>query len=88
MKKKNLSYYSGGSLTVEAALLMPLILLVLFLVLTFSIQTHRRVLSTAASYEALYSPNAQDPTDVEDDTPDPVTYIRTYRLFRTTKKEE
>ena len=52
---KPCSHLSKGSFTVEAACLMPLILLIIFGVLTFFFHVHNRAWLTAAAYESAVS---------------------------------
>lgn len=51
--------YNSGSLSVEAVFLSPLILTVLFLILSFCFLTHQRIWFTAAAYEAALTPSGE-----------------------------
>lgn len=53
-------YCSHGSLSVEAVFLIPLILLSLFLILSFALYVHQRIWFTAAAYEAVLTEGSEE----------------------------
>lgn len=61
-KISRVSIHSKGSFTVEAALLMPLILLVIFTSVSLCLYVHNRAWYTAAVYETVVSGSTQNTT--------------------------
>lgn len=53
-------YCSHGSLSVEAVFLMQLILLILFLIISFAFCIHQRIWFTAAAYEAVLTEGSEE----------------------------
>lgn len=58
MKKKHKFY--RASMSVEAVFVVPLILFILFFLLSFSFFTHQKVWFTEAAYEAVLSPEYEE----------------------------
>lgn len=76
-----------GSFTVEAACVMPLILLVLFGTIYLSFFVHNRAWLTAAAYESALSGSMEEirKTDRYMRLPKCVARIGKYRIFRSGK---